>query len=729
MATKEPEINATVIRGFYSSLLRTLPADTPVVEKKQLRSALELAIAKCAGHPQIYGSPSIYHSLSVARIVTVELGLGHQALIAALLHDLTDILDFRTPEFELEYGKSVVEILNGLSRISTIDTSRSKFQASSFRRLVLALAEDIRVIFIKLAERLDIMRHLSDFPEKDRLTIAAESYFLYAPMAHRLGFYTLKSEMEDLAMKYLEPADYEYIQERIKQTSTSRNRLIREFIAPVREKLTEAGLSFTIKSRTKSVHSIWQKMKTQGVEFEEVFDLFAVRIILDSKPEKEKSDCWQVYSVIADIYQPNPSRMRDWISIPKSNGYESLHTTLVGPKGKWVEVQIRSTRMDEIAERGLAAHFRYKGSKGDGGIDKWLGKMREILDSPDKENEDIIDEVKSGLYSDDVFVFTPKGEIKQLPAGSTLLDFAFEIHTEVGARCTGGKINGKNVTIKHVLSNGDQVSVQTSKTQKPKYDWLSIIKTSKARNRIKQALSEEKLKVAAEGKEILQRRLKNWKIPFGDAMVKRMLQKWHIKTASELYYQIAIEKINLLDIKELLGENPNDQQAVQTATEDQQPALVSFEEPRYSDYLIIEDRVEGLDYRLAKCCNPVYGNRVFGFVTISEGVKIHRNDCPNAENMKSRYPYRVVQARWTESAGGPLISATLRITGSDDIGIMGRVSDLLKAYRVSVKSISSKMENGKFTGSVSIMIPNNNLLQGLIRKIQSVPGVVKVVKA
>jgi len=483
--------------------------------------------------------------------------------------------------------------------------------------------------------------------------MASETYFLYAPLAHRLGFYNIKSEMEDLAVKYLEPEQYNYVDCKLKQTTASRNKLIRDFSIPLKEKLEKQGFRFTIKSRTKSIHSIMLKMKKQGVEFEEVYDLFAVRIIIESDSENEKSDCWRAYSIVTDLYQPNPSRLRDWISIPKSNGYESLHTTVVGPRGKWVEVQIRSFRMDEIAEKGLAAHFKYKGIKGEGGLDTWLSKMREILESSEKEDNAFLDQVRSGLYTDEVFVFTPKGDLRQLPAGATVLDFAFDIHTDVGASCVGGKVNGKNVTIKYVLQNGDHVSITRSKNQRPKQDWLSFVVTTKAKTKIKQVLNEEKTKAAAEGKEILMRRLKNWKIGYGDLVISKLLNSYNLKTAQDLYYLIATEKIELLDIKEVLSRE-------ETLVTPLPASLIperEYKEPvdsQYSEYLIIEDRVEGLDYKLSKCCNPVYGDNVFGFVTILDGIKIHRKNCPNAQNLMDRYPYRVIAARWSESRNSPV---------------------------------------------------------------------------
>jgi guanosine-3',5'-bis(diphosphate) 3'-pyrophosphohydrolase len=505
-----------LIYSKYRALLQASKGAGKPSDLKKIRRALDLVIEASQDKTTVTGDSLVIHALNVARIVAVEMGLGVTSIICALLHDSYDGIKLSRKQIKEEFGESVPEILDGFAKITGIDSMQSSYQADNFRKLLLSLAEDVRVILIKLVERLEYMRNLDNAPEKERLPLASETYFLYAPLAHRLGFYNLKSEMEDLSIKYLEPDQYTLIDSKIKQTASSRNKLIREFSQPIKDKLEKQDFRFTIKSRTKSIHSIMLKMKKQGVEFEEVYDLFAVRIILDSKPENEKSDCWQVYSVIADLYQPNPSRLRDWISVPKSNGYESLHTTVIGPKGKWVEVQIRSTRMDEIAEKGLAAHYRYKGMKGESGLDNWLTKMREILEASEHEESTFIDQVRSGLYTDEIFVFTPKGDLRQLQAGSTLLDFAFEIHTEVGSKCVGGKVNGKNVTLRYVLQNGDHVSVLTSKNQKPKQDWLSFVVSSKAKTKIKQVLNEEKTMAAAEGKEILMRRLKNWKLTYGE---------------------------------------------------------------------------------------------------------------------------------------------------------------------------------------------------------------------
>jgi guanosine-3',5'-bis(diphosphate) 3'-pyrophosphohydrolase len=711
----------------YRALLHVAHKTLPQEDLKKIRKALNMAIEVCGEKNILTGESSVSHALSVAKIIADEMGLGTNSIISALLHDSSDILITRQKEVEKIFGKNVVDILKGFSKISGLESSQRSDQAENFRKLLLSLAEDVRVILITLVERLEYMRNLDKAPLRERIPIASDTYYLYAPLAHRLGFYNLKSEMEDLAMKYLEPEQYTFIENRLKQTTSSRNRLIREFSQPVREKLEESELKFTIKSRTKSIHSIWQKMKKQGVDFEEVYDLFAVRVILDSKEDKEKSDCWQAYSVITDLYQPNPSRMRDWISVPKSNGYESLHTTVIGPKGKWVEVQIRTKRMDEIAEKGLAAHYRYKGGKGEGGLDGWLTRIREILESPENEESAFIDQVRSGLYADEVFVFTPKGDIRQLPIGSTVLDFAFDIHSQLGATCVAGKVNGKNVTIKHVLQNGDHVSILTSKNQKPKSDWLSFAITSKARSKIKQALNEEKVIAAAEGKEILLRRLKNWKIPFGDSLMKKLLLKYQLKLAQDLFFMIGTGKIEPLDIKDSIL-NVEEPEATVKPDLTKEKTYVDPTGSLYSDYLIIEEKLDGIDYKLAKCCNPVYGDSVFGFVTISEGIKIHRTNCPNAGFMLGRYPYRSVMARWTKSKNSPSFFTGIKVSGIDDISIVNKISEVLSQFKVNVRSFNYNLEDGLFEGKINLYIANTDILHGVIKKIQGIKGVLKATR-
>ena len=663
--------------------------------------------------------------LELARLTATEMGLGMPAVISALLSGVSEESEEWEKIDDLS-DPSVKAVIKGLSRVTSLKGRDFTGQADNFRKLLLSLADDGRVILIALAERLLMIRRIQSMPEKERLPVASETYFLFAPLAHRLGYYNIKSEMEDLAMKLMEPDQYNAIETRLKQTTSSRNKLIREFSQPVKEKLDEMGIRYELKSRTKSVHSIWQKMNRQGVAFEEVFDIFAIRIIIDTDAAHEKSTCWQVYSVVTDLYQPDPSRLRDWISLPKSNGYESLHTTVVTAAGKWVEVQIRTKRMDEIAEKGLAAHFRYKGIRGEGGLDAWMAQMREILGSSEKEGSAFLGEIRPGLYSDEVFVFTPKGEVRQLPAGATLLDFAFEIHTEVGSKCIGGKVNGINVQLKYKLHNGDHVSVITSARQSPKRDWLSFVITNKARAKIRQALNEEKFKLAAEGKETLTRRLKNWKLPYGDATVVRLLEEYGLKTSQELYFSIAIGEIDLLQLKKVLLRS--DETPEETAKKIPVSHAVDDAGAGGSDYLVIGEKVEGLDYKLAKCCNPVFGDRIFGFVTVIEGIKIHRASCPNADYMISNFPYRVLRAQWTRLDASRGFLASVRLTGVENLGLVARISEIISEYNVSLKNFTYRMDNGLFEGRIELLVPNVNVLYSIIRKIQSVKGMTRVIR-
>ena len=715
-------VNKQKIVSAYRSLL--LAAKNLVSEQdiSKIREALDLTIQACDDRITLTGEYEVIHSLAVAKIIAEDLGLGATSIITALLHD--SYKNLNRAELEEKFGTKVVKILDGFSRIESIESMQVSYQAENFRKLLLSLADDVRVIIIELVERLQYMRNIENAREEVRLQLASETYFLFAPLAHRLGFYNIKSELEDIAIKCLEPGQYNMIESKLKQTTASRNRLIRDFSNPLRQKLENLGIKFTIKSRTKSIHSIMLKMKKQEIELDEVYDLFAVRVIIDSETENEKSDCWRIYSVVTDMYQPNPSRLRDWISVPKSNGYESLHTTVVGPRGKWVEVQIRSTRMDEIAEKGLAAHFKYKGLRGESGLDNWLAKMRDILESHEKEDNVFIDQVKSGLYADEVFVFTPKGDLRQLPAGATVLDFAFDIHTAVGESCVGGKVNGRNVAIRHILQNGDNVSIIRSKKQKPKQDWLSFVVTNKAKNKIKQALSEEKIKAAAEGKEMLMRRMKNWKMPYNETTIQILLNHYNIKYSIDLYCLIASEELELLDLKEVLK---LPEAITETAPEPvrEEKETKKFITTQCSDCLIIQDKVEGLDYRMSRCCNPVFGDSIFGFVTISEGIKIHRTICPNAQNMITRYPYRVVAARWLGGANKSSFIASIKVSGVDDIGIVNKVTDILAEQKVSMRGFNYTTNDGLFEGTLNLTVPNYDILQLIIRKIKSIKGVLK----
>ena len=648
-----------------------------------------------------------------------------------MLYPFVDEGDLSLEDVKKEFGEHIALMIDSLARISSIETKGSASQAEKFRKLLLTLASDVRVILIKLSDRLHLMRVLDEYEQQDQLRISSETFYLYAPLAHRLGLYNMKSEMEDLAMKYLESEQYEEIVRKLKESATERNKFIRDFIRPLKSKLTNEGFDFEIKGRPKSVFSIWTKMKRQHVDFEEVYDKFAISIILNSKPEKEKADCWRVYSIVTDAYQPNPKRLRDWISVPKSNGYESLHTTVIVPGGNWVEVQIRTQRMNEIAEKGLAAHWKYKGIKGDTGLDDWLNKVREVLETPEADAMEFINNFKLSLYSKEIFVFTPNGDLKQFPSGATVLDFAFDIHTDVGSSCVGARVNGRNVPIRHVMKNGDKVEIITSKNQKPKRDWLEFVVTSKAKNKIKLSLKEELMREAENGREMLKRRFLNWKVTFNDKNVNKLLKHYKQKTALDLYYLIATEKIDLAEIKEFLK-----QEEVQEPVKPQDTIeksgvekILSDTVEKTDDYLVIDDKIANVDYKLSKCCNPIFGDKIFGFVTVNEGIKIHRVNCPNAAQLLSRYGYRVVKAKWTDTEKTSQYQTTLKITGVDDIGIVNRITDVIsKDLKVNMRSIAIESNDGMFEGTLKLFVKDTGHLKNLIDRILSVKGVLNAVR-
>ena len=694
-------------------------------EQAGIRKAIRHLVSLPGGEMSFTGEPYLVHAMNVARIVMEQMSMGMVSVIGALYHDISRIRNIPPEYFDREFGPHVKELIKGLSKISGLDPHLVTVQSENFRQLILNLAGDIRVILIRLAEQLELMRHLEKVPQKDQVNIATGAYYLYAPLAHRLGLYNLKSELEDLSMKYLEPEAYEDIRKKIAQTKAARNRLIRDFIDPLKKRLEAQGLRFTIRSRLKSVHSIWDKMKKQNVGFDEVYDIFAVRIILDSQGEREKEDCWKVYSIVTDLYTPNPKRLRDWISIPKSNGYESLHTTVAGPSGKWIEVQIRTTRMDEIAEKGYAAHWKYKEGGREQAIDEWLRNVREILENYDPRSEDIVDQMKLNLYSKEIFVFTPKGDVMRLPEGATLLDFAFAIHSEVGRHCTGGKIDNRVVPLHHTLQTGDRVEVITAKSQKPAADWLAFVRTSKARSKIKQSLNEEQMKAAAHGREMLMRRLRNWKIPFSDETVKKLLQHYRTKLARDLYAGIADEEIDLLEIKEILTA-PQKKESEEPKSLGDMKTLPSEVRQKNEDFLLVDGNMKNVDYTLARCCNPIFGDPVFGFVTISEGIKIHRQDCPNAKWMKEKYPYRIIPVRWTTVKDKPSFEALIRVTGTDEIGIVNRITELLSnELDVNIRSISFSEKKGGFEGRIKVVVANADHLEVILHRLMRVKGITK----
>lgn len=711
----------------YRGLLRVCRDMLKEGEVKLIRKAFDLALKAHHDQKRDSGEPYIFHTIQVARIVVEELGLGTTSVIAALIHETLKEKAVLPEEILKQFGPQVANIVTGLTKISEISTNNPSKQAENFKKLILTFSTDIRVIFIKLADRLDNMRNLDSSSKDKQFRLATETFYLYAPLAHRMGFYNIKSEMEDLSLKYTEPKAYNLILHKLKNTTTVRNKFIKEFTEPVKEHLELTGLNFQVKSRTKSVYSIWNKMKKQQAEFEEIYDLFAIRIILKSDPKNEKADCWKVYSVVTDLYQPNTERLRDWISVPKTNGYESLHTTVVGPGGKFVEVQIRSERMDEVAEKGLAAHWKYKGEKSEKAIDTWLSKVREVLETPDMNSSEFLDSFKMNLYDQEIFVFTPKGDLKRFPAGASVLDFAFDIHTNVGSQCTGAKVNNKNVTIKHILKSGDQVSILTSKNQKPKIDWLNHVITSKAKTKIKQTINEEKLKDAEAGKELLMRRLKNWKLEFNDINQQKVLKYFRLKAATDLYFMLGTGKIDPSQIKEFMVKQ-------ESSLHEEPPAINKKIEPEKvqkppEDILIVDDNLGNVQYKFAKCCNPVYGDSIFGFVTVKEGIKIHRTNCPNAPQIFSRYGYRVVKTKWSGYKEGTSFQSLIKISGVDDVGIINRISDLIsKELKMNMRSINVDSKDGLFSGFLRIQVDNTSQIDYLINKLLKIKGVQKAVR-
>ena len=666
--------------------------------------------------------------MQVIDIVVSEMGLSKVSVLGVLLRGIdTNTL----PDI---YDTHIITVVEGLHRVDDLyKKNNTALETENFRKLLLSLAQDVRVVLIIIADRLALMRRLNTLPDSEyQQSIAKETSFLYAPLAHRLGLYAVKTELEDLSLKYTDYVTYKDIAHTLNETKRHRDAYIAAFITPLKEKLERLGYIFTIKGRTKSIHSIYKKMQKQNTTVDHIYDLFAIRIILDSAPEKEKAECWQVYSVIADMFQPNPKRLRDWLSIPKSNGYESLHTTVLGPENKWIEVQIRTRRMDEIAEKGVAAHWKYKGIKAETGMDEFLKGVREILENPNVETKDAINDFRLNFYEQEVFVFTPNGELYKLPKGATILDFAFAIHTSLGTHCVGGKIGGRNVPIKYVLRNGDQVEILTSPQQKPSQAWLQIVCTSKARNKIRQVLKEIENKDAADGRELLERRFRNWKLDYNEGLISRLAKKLGYKVVTNFYQALSQGSLDILDIKEVYLELERMDTVQDTTT------IVSAEnymaphtpiENTGRDELVIDKDLKNIDYKLAKCCNPIFGDEIFGFVSVTNGIKIHRKNCPNAEQMKERFPYRIVPARWSGKAVGQQYPITLRVVGNDDIGIVTNITSLInKEGGMALRSISIDSHDGLFEGHLTLLVNDINQLEQIQKKISQVKGVKHIIR-
>ena len=717
--------------GLLSKLLANDANGFQTDDAEKLRQHIDEYIASGMLQRNIFGLNPIVHALETAEIAFDEIGLKRDAIIAIVLYtgivaDLSDIT-----KVEKDFGRGVAQIIHGLVKVQELYKRTPVVESENFRNLLISFAEDMRVILIMIADRVNLMRQVRDTDnEEARLEVAQEASYLYAPLAHKLGLYKLKSELEDLSLKYLEHDAYYMIKDKLNATKKSRDSYIERFITPIQQRLEEAGLHFHMKGRTKSIHSIWQKMKKQKCNFEGIYDLFAIRIIIDSPVDKEKMQCWQAYSIVTDMYMPNPKRLRDWLSVPKSNGYESLHITVLGPENKWVEVQIRTERMDEIAEKGLAAHWRYKGIKGESGIDEWLSNIRAALENND--DLQLMDQFKMGLYEDEVFVFTPKGELLKFPKGANILDFAYRIHSGIGNKCVGGKINGKNVSFRAELKSGDEVEVVTQSNQTPKQEWINIVKTPRAKAKIKLALKDTIAKDTVYAKELLERRLKNRKIEFEESTMMHLIKRMGFKVATDFYKQIADEKLDVNEVIEKYVEvrdydqNLNAPQITRSATE------FSYDNPdeeiarNNDDVLVIDRNLKGVDYSLAKCCQPIYGDPVFGFVTVSGGIKIHRTSCPNAPELRKRFGYRIVNARWSGKSAGQY-SITIKVVGNDDLGIVNNITSIIsKEEKIVMRSINIDSHDSLFDGTIVVQLEDVSKLEALMKKLRTVKGVKQV---
>jgi GTP pyrophosphokinase len=698
-------------------------------DKRMIRLAFDMALQSHQNMRRKSGEPYIYHPIAVAQIAAEEIGLGTTSIVCALLHDVVEDTDITLDDIEREFGKKVTKIIDGLTKISGVFDYNSSLQAENFRKMLLTLADDVRVILIKLADRLHNMRTMEFMPRDKQLKISSETVYLYAPLAHRLGLYTLKSELEDLSMKYMEPVTYKFIAQQLNEKKAERENFVKDFIAPIKDILIEQGLDADVYGRPKSIHSIWSKMRKKNIPFDEVYDLFAIRIILKSKPENEKSDCWKAYSIVTDLYHPNPDRLRDWISSPRANGYESLHTTVMGPRGQWVEVQIRTTRMNEIAEKGFAAHWKYKEEpNNDSGLDQWIQKVRELLSNPEANAFDFLDDFKMNLFSDEIFIFTPKGSLIQLPVNATALDFAFEIHTDIGASCIGAKVNYKLVPLSYKLQNGDQVEIITSSKQSPKEDWLNFVVTAKAKSKIKSSLKEEKRKIAENGKEILERKLKSLKVTYNSDNLYKLAYFFKLPSTLDLFFNVAQGKIDVKQLKEFATSEKiveNKPEKVEFVPNEQFNKKVKGDD---SDTLLIGEDLQKLDYKLSACCNPIPGDDVFGFVTIGDGIKIHRTNCPNAAKLMANYGYRIVKAKWNSQKELAFLTG-LHITGIDDVGLINKITTVISSdFKVNMRSITVDTDDGIFEGSIMVYVNNTKHLDNLIIKLREVPGVSSVTR-
>lgn len=711
----------------YRALLRSLKPKLKPGDKELVRLAFEMAADAHKTMRRKSGEPYILHPLAVARICVEEIGLGVRSTICALLHDTVEDTDLTLDDIEKAFGHEIARIVYGLTKIANVvDVSASR-QAENFRKILLTLTDDPRVILIKLADRLHNMRTLDNMKVEKQLKIASETVYVYAPLAHRMGLYTIKSELEDLSMKYLEPEAYKEIARKLAETKRERTRYINEFIKPIREKLEKANFKFEIYGRPKSIHSIWNKIKKKEVTFEEVYDLFAIRIILDSPPEKEKEDCWKVYSLITDEYFPAPERLRDWLSNPKANGYEALHTTVMGPQGRWVEVQIRTKRMNEIAEKGLAAHWKYKeGSPDEGRFEKWFTQIREVLSNNETDSIDFLQDFKTSFLTEEIYVYTPKGDVKMLPVGSTALDFAFAIHSAVGAKCIGAKVNHKLVPLGHKLRSGDQVEIITSNKQKPTEDWLKLVVTAKARSKIKDALKEEKRKIADDGKYMLQKKLESIGAGYNQQNVDLLTTYYKYPSSLDLFYDIAVKKNDLKELEEfqILGDKleppkPKPVEVKPSPAESPVPA-------KDAELIIFGESSDKIVYTLANCCKPIPGDDVFGFITTGKGLTIHRTNCPNAPKLLANFGHRVVKTKWAKNKEISFLTG-LKIIGLDDVGVIHKITNLISGeLRININAMTIEAKEGMFHGNIKVYVHDKEELDNLVKKLRALPGIEKV---
>ncbi len=718
------------ILSRYKNLIKACKRRLGEGDKEMIRKAFEVAVESHKEMRRKSGEPYIYHPIAVAQICAEEIGLGPTAIVCALLHDTVEDTDLTLEDVKGLFGVKISQIIDGLTKISGVIDNTASIQAENFRKVLLTMSEDVRVILIKLADRLHNMRTLEHMKRDKQVKIASETLYLYSPLAHRLGLNTIKSELEDLGLKYTDEEAYNDIANKLKETEPERKKFIQKFIEPLNEILQEQGFNFKIYGRPKSIYSIYNKIKNKAVPFEEIYDLFAIRIVIDTPYDQEKSDCWKVYSIITDFYHPSPERLRDWISTPKSNGYESLHTTVMGPEGKWVEVQIRTVRMDDLAEKGYAAHWKYKESAAEkeNQLEGWLKKIREMLESPDANALEFIDDFKLNLFSDEIFVFTPKGDMKTLPSGATALDFAFDIHTKIGEQCIGAKVNHKLVPLSYELKSGDQAEILTSGKQTPKEDWLGYVITARAKSKIKNALKEQRKKIGEKGKEVLEKKFYKAKLDFTLQNVNDLCNFLKLPSSLELFYRAALGNVDTKEIKEFIKYKENPKKRAPKKSDAQKIEQLVTNARGSSNMLVIGDDMQKLDYNLSPCCNPIPGDDVFGFVTVDEGIKIHRVNCPNAVKLLSNYAYRVVKAKWTNEH---LISflAGIKITGTDELGIVNNITKVISnENHINMRSISFDTDDGIFEGTIMIFVHDTKHLSHLIDNLKKVKGVNAIVR-